>query len=443
MKTRARRGLRSRQRLKNAVQQRTLELQTQNEVILQQKREIEALLRQSEDISRLKSEFLANMSHEIRTPLNGVLGMAQMVLDTPLDAEQRDSVGVIRESAQALQGVINNILDFSKIVAGKVELHEHAFDLRRLVGATVNVYHWKSRAKGLGLVCQVDADVPEVVIGDSSRLRQVLLNLLDNAVKFTEAGSVQLNVSRGGAAADGASGQNSLVFSVEDTGIGIAEPSIEMIFDAFAQVDGTSRRRQGGTGLGLAITAHLVSLLGGRIEVESTLGRGSRFHFTLPFGVPEREAVASARSAAGESSGSRQAGLRILVAEDNRVNQRLIEMALLRMGHRATLVGNGRLALEAVRRESFDVVLMDVQMPEMDGLEATRAIRNAERAAAADGLPMHVPIIAVTAHAMAGDREDCLHSGMDDYIAKPIDVEELRRVLADTGACSKPGVTAA
>ena len=407
------------QRLERSVQERTAELQLQKSVVERQKREIEGLLRDAQEISRLKSEFLANMSHEIRTPMNGVIGMTQLVLSTSLDDDQRDCISTVRDSAESLLVVINDILDFSKIEAGKMELSRESFVLNKCVQDALAMFTWKAQEKGLRLTCEISPEVPPLVYGDSDRLRQILLNLLGNAMKFTEVGAIALTVE------PDRRHPGDLHFAVRDTGIGIEEEKQGLVFQAFAQADGSSRRRQGGTGLGLAICSKLVELMQGTIWVESTPGAGSTFHFTARLGEAAEDTKRTQITPRDLRAAACGIGvLRILLAEDNLVNQKLAQRAIQKMGHEIVVVENGRLAVEAAANGHFDVILMDLQMPEMDGFEATAAIRRLEL-----DTGRHTPVIAMTAHAMHGDRENCLRAGFDDYISKPVDLLALARLI--------------
>ncbi|MFH0783595.1 MAG: ATP-binding protein [Pseudomonadota bacterium] len=414
--------------LEEQVAARTKDLELQKVDLLEAKGKAEAA-------NRAKSQFLANMSHEIRTPMNAILGMTHLARETRDEGQQQRFLGTVQKSAESLLGILNDILDFSKIEAGQMQFDYRSFRLDQLLESLVSTMSIPANEKGLQLQVVKAAELPAAIIGDDLRLQQILLNLVGNAIKFTAVGSVTIEVQP--ALSRYVEGKISVHFSVADTGIGIAPEKQAEVFSSFQQADTSYSRQYGGTGLGLTISRQLTELMGGSMWVESRINVGSTFHFVLDF-LPGPAEEANPVPASGDASDPEVRGLTILVVDDNEVNRDVVRM-FLEKNHRVVSAGNGLEALEIIGEQPFDVVLMDVQMPLMDGLTTTTIIRSLERgrplsqklpielvrALAGRLLGRHMPIIAITAHAMGGDREMCLAAGMDSYITKPFHAAQL------------------
>jgi len=384
--------------------------------------EIRIAKEDAENALRTKSEFLANMSHEIRTPINGIIGMSEFLYNTELTPGQQEYVRIVMSSANSLLNLINDILDFSKLEAGRVTLENIDFDLHELIEDTVKSFEFKCKENGICLKHLIDNEIPRIVNGDPTRFRQVLLNLISNAIKFTPKGSIEVKatlISR-------TKTSEKIKIEIIDTGLGISPEGVNKLFKSFSQVDASTTRTHGGTGLGLAISKNLVEMMDGEIGVISEKGKGSNFWFTTIFKKANNQTLQKLTTQNLTTPKGTKENLLILLAEDNVVNQKVASIHLEKLGHTVDVAANGKIAYEKFISKTYDIVLMDVQMPEIDGFTSTKMIRKYEND---QQIIEKTPIIAMTANAMLGDKEKCIEAGMDDYISKPFTAENLNKIL--------------
>ncbi len=390
---------------------------------LEKEKVLNEAMRNAEESNRAKGEFLANMSHELRTPLNGILGMTQILLHSELTFDQQSDILTLKSSAETLLKILNDILDFSKIEVGKLNLENIAFSLRKELSDFFKLSSSVAVQKGIDFEFFFDQGIPEYVFGDPLRTKQIIMNLVNNAMKFTSKGHVKINIL----VLSSTDNIVNLKIEVIDTGVGIPKNKLDDIFLAFNQADSSTTRKYGGTGLGLSICAQLAHLMGGAIYVNSRLGQGSTFVFTVTLQATSQSIVDQSLLILNEIKNFKieKKQLKILLAEDNLINQKITVTFLNRLGHLVDVAENGRVAIEMFKAHKYDLIFMDIQMPEVSGFEATSAIREFEKKSSG-----HIPIVALTAHALVGDKEKCLDSGMDDYLTKPLSYEILEKSLS-------------
>ena len=389
--------------------------------LVDSRKQLDIAKQYAESASKAKGEFLANMSHEIRTPMNGIVTVVDFLEETGLTVKQRELTEIIKASSENLLTIINDILDFSKIEAGQIELEQIIFNLKKELESALKPLELKSKEKGLILKLNIDKNIPQYIIGDALRIKQIVINLVNNAIKFTSNGGIFISVKY----QTQNTSKNKLYFSVEDTGIGISKTNIKKLFKSFSQTDASSTRKYGGTGLGLAISKNLVELMKGEIGVESTKGKGSSFWFEIPYiETPQTSITLKHKTPIDHIDYHKR--LNILIVDDNSINRKVAEMTLRKLNHDTDMAINGKEAYNKYLHGKYDIILMDVHMPEMDGLETTSLIRKHEK----ENIPTKpIPIIAMTAAAMKGDRERFIESGMNDYVSKPFKIADISQVL--------------